>query len=254
MQKYLLKHFLVLCLLLLASYGCLPATCDNTQGDCLRILFIGNSYTFVNDLPNTFAKLAYSGDHQVEVGMLGEGGWTLADQINSPDLTHTLLSSKWDDVIVQEQSQIPSVEESRNLVMYPAARVLIGKIRDAGANPIFFETWAHRDGMPENGMPDFEAMQYQIDVGYLSIAQELNVPVAPVGDAWFSALKQNPQLGLWQQDGSHPTEQGTYLAACVFYAVIFQESPQGLSYLGNVPAETAHQLQDIAARKVLNIP
>jgi hypothetical protein len=65
---------------------------------------------------------------------------------------------------------------------------------------------------------------------------------------------QDPQLQPWQEDGSHPTEQGTYLAACVFYAVIFQESPQGLSYTRSLSAETAHQLQGVAAGRVLNIP
>jgi hypothetical protein len=105
--------------------------------------------------------------------------------------------------------------------------------------------------MPESGLDNFEAMQYEIDMGYSGIADELNVPVAPVGDAWFNALNQNPDLQLWQEDGSHPTQQGTYLAACVFYAVIFNKSPEGLSYTGNVPAETAAQLQTIAAQSAL---
>jgi hypothetical protein len=258
MQKYLTqaKYFLVICFLLLASHGCSPVKCDNIQSPktCFRILFIGNSYTYVNDLPNTFAKLADSGNHQVEIGMFAKGGWTLSDQIKSSEMLNTLQSSKWDYVIVQEQSQIPSMEQSRSYAMYPAARTLIGKIRETGANPIFFETWAHQNGWPENGMPNFESMQYQIDLGYQLIAQELNVSIAPVGDVWFNAITQDPQLELWQDDGSHPTELGTYLTACVFYAVIFQENPQGLSYLGNLSEETAHTLQTSAAKSVLKIP
>jgi len=242
------KYFLALCLFLFASYGCAPAKCEK---GCLRILFIGNSYTFVNDLPHTFAKLASSGKHQVQVGMFAQPGWSLADHVQSAEMLDTLQSSKWDYAIVQEQSEFPAVEAARNQVTYPAARALVGKIRDAGSNPIFFQTWAHRDGLPENGLTNFEAMQYEIDMGYLGIAQELGVPIAPVGDAWFNALTQNPQLQLWQADGSHPTEQGTYLAACVFYAVIFNESPQGLSYAGNVNAEIANQLQAVAAQNVL---
>lgn len=247
------KYFLTLFFLLFVLSGCSSVNCDVTKSSrtCLRILFVGNSYTFVNDLPKTFADLAKSGKHQVEVGMFGQGGWSLADQVKSPELFNTMRSSKWDYVVVQEQSQIPSMEQSRKVGMYPAARTIISKIRETGAKPIFFETWARQNGWPENGMPNFESMQYQIDQGYLLIAQELNVPIAPVGDAWFRAITQNPQLKLWQEDGSHPTEQGTYLAACVFYATIFQESPQGLSFRGNLPEETAHTLQAIAADRVL---
>jgi hypothetical protein len=61
-------------------------------------------------------------------------------------------------------------------------------------------------------------------------------------------------LDLWQDDGGHPTEQGTYLAACVFYAVIFHQSPEGLTYLAHLPKEIAQFLQQIAANTVLNNP
>jgi hypothetical protein len=73
-----------------------------------------------------------------------------------------------------------------------------------------------------------------------------------VGYAWQAALKQNPSLNLWQDDGSHPSEAGTYLAACVFYAVVFRASPEGLSYRNNLSKEGAQALQKIAADTVLN--
>jgi hypothetical protein len=138
--------------------------------------------------------------------------------------------------------------------MYPAARKLVQKITDKGATPIFFVTWAHRDGWPENGMTDYQSMQSQINYGYVTIAQELTVPIAPVGEAWLRAVDQYPDLILWQVDGSHPSEQGTYLTACVFYAVIFHESPNGLPYRVDLSKENATMLQSIASSTVLNIP
>jgi hypothetical protein len=138
--------------------------------------------------------------------------------------------------------------------MYPAARVLVRKIRDIGATPILFVTWAHRDGWPEAGLQNYESMQFQIDNGYLGIAQELNVPESPVGFAWLEARKEKPQLNLWQDDGSHPNKQGTYLAACVFYSVIFRQSPEGSSFTANLTKETAQSLQKIAADTVLTNP
>ncbi len=255
MEKFL-KCFLSSVLLLCVLCGCaLTSNCGTAQDrSCTRVLFIGNSYTYVNDLPATFADLAKSGGHKVEVQTAAEGGWTLADHIQSQGTLKKLNSAKWDIVVLQEQSQIPSVAQSRVQAMYPAARELVREIRALGSTPIFFDTWAHREGWPENGMKTYQSMQAQIDTGYAGIALELNVPVAPVGSAWFYAVTEHPELSVWQDDGSHPSEQGTYLAACVFYAFIFHEDPSGLTYQAGLSKEIASTLQAIASRTVPNPP
>ena len=243
--------------LLLSLCGCSPhPDCLDTRSAkaCPRVLFIGNSYTSVNDLPTMLAALAKAGGHPIQTGMVAPGGWMLADHLKSTDTLSALQSSKWDFVVLQEQSQIPSVEPARSQEMYPSAGALVQKIREAGAQPIFFLTWAHRDGWPENNLPDYESMQLQINQGYMTIANKLITPVAPVGYAWLTVWLQNPALALWQADGSHPTELGTYLAACVFYAVLFRQSPENNSYLAHLPAATAHYFQSVAAKTVLSNP
>ncbi len=254
-MKRTLVTIVLLCVVLVSSVSCAPAMdCSNLQANesCKRILFIGNSYTYVNDLPNTFAELARSGGHKVEVGISAQGGWTLANHASSSDTLDKIKSTQWNLVVLQEQSEIPAVAQWRIQQMYPAARTLISDIRAAGAKPMLFITWAHRDGLPDNGMPNFSSMQSQIDLGYLNIAAEQNVPVAPVGYAWAAVQNQYPQIKLWQEDGSHPTMEGTYLAACVFYADIFQQSPEGLSYQAGLTNETAQALQKTAAQTVFN--
>jgi hypothetical protein len=250
------RGFFVFVLILLVLSSCTSAyNCSNAQdSSCTRVLFIGNSYTFVNDLPNTFAELAKSGKHKVEVGISAQGGWTLADHIKSADTQNLLNSKKWTYVVLQEQSEIPSVQQSRTYTMYPAARTLVKQIRDIGATPLFFLTWAHRDGWSEYGMPTYESMQYEIINGYYGIAREMNVTVVPAGSAWMAAVRAHPELMLWQEDGSHPTEEGTYLAACVFYATIFKESPVGLKYRAGLSKDTATTIQMIASKTVLNTP
>jgi hypothetical protein len=201
-----------------------------------------------------FARLARAGGHRVETGMAAPGGWTLSAHARAAETLNKLKSSKWDVVVLQEQSQVPAVEPARTETMYPAGRLLVRQIEDAGATPIFFVTWARRDGWAEHGLPGYEAMQFQISRGYLGIADELGVPAAPVGEAWLLAKSQHPDLELWQGDGSHPNEQGTYLAACVFYATIFRQSPEGLTYFAQLPKETALVLQRTAANVVLKDP
>ncbi len=251
-DKYMImKRLLILCLLLFFACGCSFITNCSDDPACEKILFIGNSYTFVNNLPDVFTRLAESGGHRVETGMSASGGWTLADHANSSETLKQINSQKWNFVILQEQSQIPANQSDRNNQMYPAARTLAGKIRAAGAVPVLFMTWAHRDGWPENGIPTYESMQLQINEGYLMLGQELKVRIAPVGYAWMEMRQQNPQFNLWQDDGIHPNEKGTYFAACVFYAAIYGESPEGLSYRFGLSKGDAQLLQKIAAEIVL---
>ncbi len=233
--------------------GAVP-TCGPSDSSCRRILFIGNSYTYVNDLPGTLASLARSGGHAVQTDSLATGGATLADHLADAATAPELDSLKWDFVVLQEQSEVPSIEASRQYTMYPAVRTLVDMIRRRAETPILFMTWAHRDGLPDNGMPDYESMQQSIDRGYLAIAAELLAPVAPVGIAWFVVRRQDPDIGLWQDDGSHPSTAGTYLAACVFYAAVFRQSPEGLAYTDGLSSDTASILQKAAAVNVLSNP
>lgn len=218
---------------------------------CTRILFLGNSYTSVNDLPTMFADLAWSGGHRVKTGVQAPGAWTMADHVEAQS-TRTLLNAEaWDVVVLQEQSQIPSAAAIRQAQMYPAARKLVSLVRAVGAEPLFYVTWAHRDGWPDNGLPDYSSMQKAIDDGYLGIAAEQHVAVAPVGFAWKSMADQLPAAALWQDDGSHPTTLGTYLAACVFYATVYSRSPLGLKFHADLSDGDALLAQTVAAATVL---
>lgn len=251
----MVTRLLFACALLLGALGCASvAACPGNGESCVRILFLGNSYTSVNDLPGTLSKLALSGGHHLETGMATEGGATLAAHLASPGTLATLRGSRWAFVVLQEQSQLPALDGMRREQMYPAARSLVSTIAAAGARPIFFLTWAHRDGWPVYGLPDYAAMQAAIDTGYLAIARELGAPVAPVGEAWLEVYRRAPQLALWQDDGSHPSVAGTYLAACVFYAALFEQSPVGLTYVADLPKDTALSLQGTAATVVLGHP
>jgi hypothetical protein len=240
----------------LLALGTMNAGCPDParSASCTRVLFIGNSYTRVNDLPSVFASLARSGNHRVETGTAAVDGWTLTNHADSPATSTRLAASKWDIVVLQEQSQIPAVEEFRQTQMYPAARRLVSAIRNSGARPLLYLTWARRDGWPENGMPDYASMQASIDQGYLAIAADQRVAVAPVGDAWATLVTRGAGAPLWQQDGSHPTAAGTYLAACVFYATIFRESPKELAYHASLSADAAGIIQSVAAETVLGDP
>jgi len=96
---------------LLAYTDCMDMRSTNS---CPWDLFICNSYTSTNDLSGMLAALARAGGHPIHTGMAAQGGWTLAEHLTSVQTLATLQSSKWNFVVLQEQSQIPAVEKARS--------------------------------------------------------------------------------------------------------------------------------------------
>jgi hypothetical protein len=226
--------------------------CELPLITCTRVLFIGHSYTYVNDLPTTFANLAWSAGDRVDAQTLASGGETLAGHVADAATASTIDAQTWNTVVLQDQSENPASAAYRQSEMYPAAMQLVALIRHAGEQPLLFLTWAHQSGWPEDGLPTYATMQAAVDQGYRGLSAELAVPVAPVGAAWQSVVSAQANPGLWQADGVHPTIAGTYLAACVFFATIFHASPVGLSYVDGLPASEAATLQRIAATTALD--
>jgi hypothetical protein len=216
----------------------------------LQILFIGNSFTFFNNLPGMFAELAQSGGYEVEVGMSAHGGWSCDDHSKSSETLNMIAQGDWDFVVLQEKSRYPALADQRAEKMYPAIRLLDESIRENGATTVLFMTWANKNGLLEHGYQDYFAMQEEVQVGYLEIANELDAMVAPVGVAWQNAMLQDSQFNLWGGDGIHPNAEGTYLAALVFYATLLQQSPEGVSYHAGLSEDVAQFLQKIAAETI----
>ena len=229
--------------------GCTPAPASEEP---VQILFIGNSYTFANQMPETFATLAELGGHEVMITSLAKGGYSLAKHAEDSATRSALESQSWDYVILQEQSDFPVSQSDRERNMYPSIRQFKEWAAAKGAETILFMPWAYRDGFPMSGLADYQEMQAEVANAYLEIADELDLRVAPVGLAWQDVLQHEPQLDMWQIDGSHPSPLGSYLAASVFYALIFDESPSGILYIPQGINESAGKtVVEIASQSVL---
>jgi hypothetical protein len=230
-----------------------PSCAEQAHTAPCRILFIGNSYTFVNKLPLMFKRLAASGHHRVHTGLLASPGESLAQHVASPATFRTIGEFPWNIVVLQERGEYPAVAAYRESETYPAARDLVRKVRATGARPLFFLTWAQEHGWPAFGL-DYTAEQAELDRVYEALGHQLDAAVAPVGAAWWETLRRLHDPRLWIADGTHPTVQGSYLAACVFYAVIYRESAEGLRYTAGLPRSRAKTLQAIATTIVLREP
>ncbi|MFT4541689.1 MAG: hypothetical protein ACI841_003282 [Planctomycetota bacterium] len=241
----------------LALLCCLAPTGDLS----IDVLFLGNSYTAVNDLPALVQGLASSGGHTLVVDRNTPGGNTLGAPQSSgaPHMSNAtslakIASQAWDFVVLQDQSYLPSIPWARNNYMIPGAEVLDQAIATSGPEirVLMYQTWGRRFGGSFcisghcQDFADFGEMQDKLTLAYDLCAQQIDGDVAPVGEAWRRALDLDSTLVLHSGDNSHPHLRGSYLAACVFYAKIFNESPLGLSFHAGLDATTASFLQQVA--------
>lgn len=206
----------------------------------LHILFIGNSYTQVNDLPKMLVELAKAGGQKPLVTEKETpGGWSFKKHWDGGKALKKIESKKWDYVVLQNHS-LGALEAKEDMFIF--GKKLHEAIHKQGAKTLLYMTWA-RQHKPET--------QKQITDAYQKLAKEMQAEVAPVGLAWQAALTADPKLALHTQDKSHPTKAGTYLAACVFYARIYGKSPEGLpGKMAGLTDTQARELQTIAWKMV----
>ena len=210
------------------------------------ILFVGNSYTQNNRLPDLLKQLAESAGLTLHTDLHAAGGMTLARYTHDQRLLAMLAEHEWTAVVLQEQSIIPALEEERE-AMHQSIRFLDWHIRQHGAKTLLFLTWGRQQGLPDYGFTDFRSMQEHLDIGYQQIATELGLILVPVGRVWEQAVNNWPNMKLWSKDGSHPSLLGSYLAACVFFAVLYGYSPVGKAYPDGLTAESAKRIQNLVA-------
>jgi hypothetical protein len=100
---------------------------------------------------------------------------------------------------------------------------------------------------------DFFQMQDSVSAACAMIANELSATLVPAGDAWATARTWDSTVDLWQGDNIHATLKGSYLAACVFYAIFFNATPVGLPYSAGLSPDDALFLQRAAEQTVLDV-
>lgn len=212
----------------------------------VRVLFVGNSYTFSNDLPSMVARLSESAGVGMSASVLAPGGAWLADHVRSAEVRDAIDGGDYDIVVLQEQSMAPADPRIARNSTYPAAAALVERAATAGARVVFFETWGHRGGNRQVGHGSFDSMQDAISATYSDLATRFAGDVAPVGQAWRAHLRSGSTIPLHVDDGSHPTMAGSYLAAAVIAATIIEAEPGQFTWYDPVGDTTARILIESA--------
>lgn len=224
--------------------------------DSISVLYIGNSYTYVNDLPSVVNSLTLSLGDKITYNSQTIGGATFATHAGN-SLTYTKIhSNPWDFVALQGQSQELSFPTSQvNAESLPYIEQLNDSIHSNNycSQTILFMTWGRQNGDPQwDSISTYNGMQERLTNAAVRMADSIDASVSAVGVAWKYVRENYPSINLYSSDGSHPSFEGTYLTACTFYASMFRKTPVGASYIGTLSQNTASMLQNAAALTVLD--
>ena len=226
-----------------------------------KILFIGNSYTYYNDMPDIVQLIATKAGYNVTVEHVTKGGWTLEKQADPADEVGAKVAEKldpknygkYDYVILQEQSHRPITNTPS---FYDATRNLVGRIRAVGATPVLYATWGRKTGSGTLATYNLtnETMTYKLNAAYRAIGEELGVTVSHVGLAFYDVYTNKPGIDLYNKDLSHSSYEGSFLAAATLFATVFGADPTTVDYVGSCSAEAASVLMAAAKNATVNTP
>lgn len=232
----------------------LLAACQLTVAQThINALFVGNSYTHVNDLPSLIQQMAASGGDTLTHQSNTPGGCTFMQHCTNTSMT-LICQGGWDFVVLQEQSQYPSFPDSQiQRECLPYAKQLVDSIyaNNPCAEPLFYMTWGRKYGDTLNSpyfppLGTYNGMDSLLYLRYMTMKEDNDASVSPVGKVWHYIRDNYPSMELYQSDESHPSLIGSFAAACSFYAVMFRKDPTTVSYSSTLDSATAAIVKQVA--------
>jgi len=214
------NYFRILILLICLNQTGIICYAIDIKRDTLKVLFVGNSYIFMNNLPQIVSIISDNCNTKLITQKSCSGGATVKDhwQGNRGLRTKELISAgNYDIVVIQGQSREP-INGRDSLIKY--STLFCDLVKEKGGKPYLFANWS-RKKVPQH--------QKVINDVYRSIAISTGAELVPVGSSWIQAKKARPDIELYSFDGSHPSELGTFLTSCMLVSSILNELPEELA-------------------------
>jgi hypothetical protein len=208
---------LSLTLLVASAAGFQPAT--------HRILFIGNSLTYTNDLPAMVATMGRADGRRIECESVALPDFSLEDHWQRGDAQQAIARGGWTMVVLQ---QGPSALPESRAQLIESTRRFDREIRKVGASTALYMVWPSRARRGDFG---------GVSASYSAAAKAVSGVLIPAGDAWREAWALDATLPLYGPDGLHPSTIGTYLAALVIYQQLTGQLPRAAPVWGATPEQ-----------------
>jgi len=227
------------------------------QSQTKKALFLGNSYTAANSLPQMVADVAASTDDTLIFDSNTPGGYTLQEHSSNQITLNKIVIGNWDYVILQEQSQLPSFPIAQvESDVFPYAKILDSLINvgNTCGETVFYMTWGRKNGDAANcsfwpPVCTYEGMDSLLNLRYRMMADSNDAILSPVGAVWKYIRQSYPFIELYLADESHPSVAGTYAAACCFYSSLFRKDPTYITFNSTLSASDAANIR--AAAKLI---
>ncbi|SFC25141.1 hypothetical protein SAMN05421780_10422 [Flexibacter flexilis DSM 6793] len=187
--------------------------------DTLRVLFVGNSYTYYQNLAQVVSIISDSTKTKLITKKSTIGGAYLSEHWHGKRglKTKDIIKNGRFDIVVLQEFSMGAIENPDSAYKY--MKLFCQFVKENGAKPYLYQTWA-REKVPH--------YQEQINKLYAKAAADNKAELVPVGNAWALAKQLRPNFVLYHNDGSHPSDLGTFLTACVFVKTITHELPANL--------------------------
>lgn len=243
-------RIVLFCFLLTIRFSLLAISSDS-----LKILFIGNSYTHMNNMPKIFERICKEKQKPVLVQMNTMAGASFKVHFSRNDMFDAIRSKKWDYVVLQGYSRELSLSYDKidQETVPPLSKIVDSvKYYNPCSNILFYMTWGYKNGYKESLENDtYEKMTSNISNGYRYVASCYDFPIVPVGLVWSKVRAKYPNINLYDEDEAHPNKNGSYLSACTFFCSIFKESVEGV-ITGTIDSKVASSIQKEASSFVLS--
>jgi len=226
-----------------------------------RVLFLGNSLTYVNNVPDLLAQIALSHGDTIIWDSNTPGGHKILQHSTNPVSLTKISDRKWDIVIIQAQSQETAFPDGQlDVEIYPPAKFLTDSIhRNNICTRVLFYMpagWKYGDNLNCAALPDictYDGQFARIRQTHLNIADSMDAGIIPSGISYRRSRAIDSTIDLWSSDYVHPSIFGSYLTALNMYAAITKQSTLGTSYApSGVGSTAATYLQGIADTVVLD--
>ena len=237
-----------------------PFKAQNTK----RVLFLGNSYTQANNLPQMTADVAASTGKNLLFDMNAPGGYYIGQHVTNAISLAKVEVGNWDHVVLQDQSLALAYPGYFMNGIHSSIKMdSIIKANNTCAQTMFYGTWGRKNGDTYICSPpyceeqtvitrDFYQMNSDIQTNYKVFADSLKSSMSPVGTVWANIRQNHPAIELFDSDGSHPSVAGTYAAACSFYAAIFRSDPTQITFNGGLSDSDAGLIRQAAKEMVFD--
>ncbi|MBO7216182.1 MAG: hypothetical protein J6S77_00735 [Clostridia bacterium] len=193
----------------------------------MNILFIGNSYTYVHNVPELFEKLAKENEKNITVDSVTKGARKLYENLDPADEKHGEIISltaqkEYDVLILQEQSYLGITDyQSFEKGVLGLNKLVSPK------KTVLYATWGRKEGCPllQTLGLNSEEMFLALEKAYLQAAKTIQAEISPVGRCFNAITKQYDDIDLYSPDLSHQSYIGSCVAAVCHYKTVFGEMP-----------------------------